>query len=54
VLRYEHALKANKFMLVVHGDMQAIQRAQELLKTSGLSTLDHHGDLDKAKSALHA
>ncbi len=30
VLRYETALKANKFMLVVHGDAQAIGRAHEL------------------------
>jgi uncharacterized membrane protein len=42
VLRYETALKANKFMLVVHGDAQAIKRAHELLKTSGLASFDHH------------
>ena len=42
VLRYETALKADKFMLVVHGDAQAITRAHELLKTSGLSSFDHH------------
>jgi uncharacterized membrane protein len=42
VLRYETALKAEKFMLVVHGDAQEIERARELLKTSGLSSFDHH------------
>ncbi len=42
VLRYETALKAEKFMLVVHGDAQEIDRARELLKTSGLSSFDHH------------
>jgi hypothetical protein len=42
LLRYETALKANKFMLVVHGDAPEIQRAQELLKASGLDCFDHH------------
>jgi uncharacterized membrane protein len=42
VLRYETALKANKFMLVVHGDAQAIGRAHDLLKASGLASFDHH------------
>ena len=49
VLRYETALKADKFMLVVHGDAQEIARAHELLKTSGLASFDHHGgDADVA------
>ena len=42
VLRYETALKANKFMLVVHGDAHEIRRAHELLKASGLASFDHH------------
>lgn len=42
VLRYETALKANKFLLIVHGDAQEIKRAHELLKTSGLTSFDHH------------
>lgn len=50
VLRYETALKANKFMLVVHGDGQAIKRAHELLETSGLSSFDHHHAQDEASS----
>ena len=29
-------------MLVVHGDAQDIQRAQELLKSTGLDRFDHH------------
>jgi len=49
VLRYETALKADKFMLVVHGDAQEIEHAHELLKTSGLASFDHHsGDGDVA------
>jgi len=42
VLRYETALKANKFLLIVHGDGQEIMRAHELLTTSGLASFDHH------------
>jgi len=42
VLRYETALKADKFLLVVHGDGQEIMRAHELLTTSGLASFDHH------------
>ena len=54
VLRYETALKADKFMLVVHGDAQDIKRAQELLKTSGLSSFDHHRAQDEVPSTVHA
>lgn len=42
VLRYETALKAGKFMLVVHGDADDLQRAAALLKSSGYDSLDHH------------
>jgi uncharacterized membrane protein len=42
VLRYETALKSDKFLLIVHGDAQEIQRAHELLATSGLASFDHH------------
>jgi hypothetical protein len=34
VLRYETALKANKFILMIHGDNQEISRAQEVRKSS--------------------
>ncbi len=54
VLRYETALKANKFMLVVHGDAQEIKRAHELLKTSGLASFDHHPAQDEVASSAHA
>ncbi|MHB1290849.1 MAG: general stress protein [Sulfuricella sp.] len=42
VLRYETALKSDKFLLIVHGDAQEIKRAHELLSTSGLASFDHH------------
>jgi uncharacterized membrane protein len=54
VLRYETALKANKFMLVVHGDSQEIKRAHELLKTSGLASFDLHQQQDEVPSPVHA
>jgi uncharacterized membrane protein len=54
VLRYETALKANKFMLVVHGDAQEIRRAHELLKASGLSSFDHHPAHDDVPSPANA
>ncbi len=52
VLRYETALKADKFMLVVHGGAQDIARARELLETSGMSSFDHHDTTD-ALAAQH-
>jgi uncharacterized membrane protein len=54
VLRYETALKANKFMLVVHGGAQEIKRAHELLKTSGLASFDLHQQQDEVPSPVHA
>ncbi len=54
VLRYETALKADKFMLVVHGDATEIKRAHELLETSGLSSFDHHPAQDEVSSPVHA
>jgi hypothetical protein len=54
VLRYETALKADKFMLVVHGDAQEINRAHELLTTSGLFSFDHHRVLEEARLPAHS
>ena len=42
VLRYETALKSDKFLLIVHGDVHDIKRAHELLATSGLASFEHH------------
>lgn len=54
VLRYETALKANKFMLVVHADSAEISRAHEVLKISGASSFDHHRAQDRALTTAHA
>jgi uncharacterized membrane protein len=54
VLRYETALKANKFMLMVHGDSQEIARARDVLKSSGLSSFEQHSSQSEAPAAAHA
>jgi len=42
VLQYETEVKANKFLLVLTGDANEIERARELLKTSSPASFDHH------------
>lgn len=54
VLRYETALKANQFVLVVHGDGKDIARARELLQASGLSAFDEHPVAERAAAVSHA
>jgi len=54
VLRYETALKANKFILMLHGDSQEISRAQEVLKSLGLSSFEFHPARSDALAAAHA
>jgi uncharacterized membrane protein len=51
VLRYETALKANKFILAVHGDAQEIARAQELLGAAGLGSLERPASQPEARAA---
>ena len=53
VLRYETALKANQFMLIVHGDKQEISRAQEVLDSSGPSSFERHPAPSEAPTAAH-
>ena len=54
VLRYETALKANKFILMLHGSSQEISRAQDVLKPSGMSSFEHHPVQSEAPAAAHA
>lgn len=54
VLRYETALKANKFILTLHGDSQEISRAKDVLKSSGLSSFEHHSAQGEAPAPAHA
>jgi len=52
VLRYEVALKANQFLLIVHGVEAEIERARELLKSSGAASFDHHAAADNPETAV--
>lgn len=54
VLRYETAIKANKFLLIVHGDAKDIQRARDVLATTGAKTLDQHAGAGEATAATRA
>ena len=54
VLQYETELKAHKFLVVLTGDAGEIERAREVLKTSGLSSFDHHVRSTEAGAALPA
>lgn len=42
VLRYETALKASKFLVIVHGGGDDIRRAQDVLATAGSSDVQTH------------
>ena len=45
VLRYETAIKANQFLLIVHGDAAEVQRARDLLAGSGATQVDQHSEI---------
>lgn len=54
VVRYEEAIKADRFLVLAHGTPQEIQRVQELLKASGPCEVEvHHGTCahDKGQAA---
>ncbi|MCB1823104.1 MAG: general stress protein [Candidatus Competibacteraceae bacterium] len=42
VLRYETAIKANKFLVIVHGGADAVQRARDVLETAGSTDARTH------------
>jgi len=42
VLRYETALKTDKFILIAHGSVGETTRAKEVLKGTKPETLEHH------------
>lgn len=42
VLRYEAALKANKYLLLVHGSGQELLRARDILETAGSTEVETH------------
>jgi uncharacterized membrane protein len=53
VLRYETALKADKFVLVVNGDAQEIEHARKLLTASGFASFDHHAANEEVTATTH-
>jgi hypothetical protein len=42
ILEYETALKADKFLLLAHGTELEVERAREILTTTGAERLDVH------------
>ena len=42
VLRYETAIKTNKFLLVAHGTVAEVAKAKDILKTTKPANLDEH------------
>jgi hypothetical protein len=42
VLRYETAIKANKFLLVAHGTAAEVAKAKDILKTTKPANMDEH------------
>jgi Heat induced stress protein YflT domain len=44
ILRYEVALKANKFLLVAHGTAEEVARARDIIATTHPSEVGVHGD----------
>ena len=42
ILRYETAIKTDRFILVVHGSAEEITQAQGVLSATKSETLDHH------------
>ena len=42
VLRYETALKTDKFLLIAHGSVEETTRAKEILESTKPDTIDHH------------
>lgn len=51
VLRYETAINANKFLLIVHGDANEVQRARDLLASTHYTALDQHAAANSTTEA---
>jgi len=53
VLKYETAIKADKYLLVAHGTAAEAVKARDILSTTGPSEMDQH-TLETAKQAARA
>lgn len=51
VVRYEIALRADKFLVVVNGTSDEVARASAVLKASSAASIDQHGGLQPAAAA---
>lgn len=54
VVRYESALKANKFILVVHGTVQEVEKAKSILMQNKAEEATVHGEPVAQQPALAA
>jgi hypothetical protein len=54
VLRYETAIKANRFLLVVHGDAKDIQRARDVLAATEPKAFDQYPGVGRTTTGVHA
>jgi uncharacterized membrane protein len=44
VLRFASAVKADKFLLLLHADAREIARAHQVLRSAGLESFERHGE----------
>ena len=51
VVRYETALRADKFLVIVNGAPDEVARAGDILKKSNASSIDQHDGLQQAAAA---
>jgi hypothetical protein len=54
MLRYATAIRADRFLLVVHGDASEVQRARDLLAATDVNTIDHHPASGETPAPAHA
>lgn len=52
ILRYELALKADKFLLLAHGTAEKVDRARDILATTRPEELGVHGDVSQPAGAV--
>lgn len=51
VVRYENALRADRYLVVLSGACDEVARASDILKTSNAASIDHHYGLQPAAAA---
>ena len=42
ILKYETALKTDKFVVIAHGTAEEVTRAKEIINRTGPEALEHH------------